>query len=344
MNIDMKYVEDFMLEILAIPSPAGDTTVCMDRVNEEFKSMNISTTFTNKGALIATIEGEDSENQKTIAAHIDTIGAMVKEIKDNGRLKLAQIGGFGWGSLEGENVIVKTRKGKRYTGSILPVKASVHIYRQDAKEGPRQDEDMEVRLDKRIETKEHVLELGIGRGDFLYIEPRPIITEDGFYKSRYLDDKSAVAVVMGMCKYIVDNNIKLKYTTNFFISNYEEVGHGVTAIPKKTKEFIAIDIGTVGEGQASDEYSVSIAARDAFGPYNFELRNKLVDIAEKHDISYKVDLYNGYGSDASAVVHQGFDVNYACVGPGVDATHHYERTHREAVENNIKLLMHYITE
>ena len=339
----MNYVKNIMVEILNIPSPGGDTDTAMERLNKEFKSLGCEVFGTNKGAIYTTIKGEDDENQKTITAHIDTLGGMVREIKDNGRLKLSGIGGFTWGCVEGENVAVKTMKGKVYTGSILPVKASVHVHSQEAYETIRTEETVEVRMDEDVHSKEDVLALGIKVGDFVYFEPRTVITENGYIKSRFLDDKAAVAIVFGVCKYLKENNIKPKYTTNFFISDYEEIGHGVYAIPEKTKEFVAIDIGPVGEGHTSEEHSVCICAKDSRTPYNFKLRKKLAQLAEENNIKYAVDVYYRYGSDASMIALQGKDFNFACMGPGVDATHHYERTHFDSLENTIKLIIKYIT-
>ncbi|BBE30311.1 peptidase M42 [Tepiditoga spiralis] len=342
MKIDMEYTLNYLKEIMKVHSPSGDTEKGIKNVEEEFDKLKISHKRTKKGAIIATIKGKDDEHHKTISAHIDTLGAMVKEIKNNGRLKMAQIGGFSWTSVEGENVIVKTLNGEEYTGTILFDKQSVHIHGMIPRETIRSDENMEIRLDEDVKNKDDVLKLGINVGDFVYCETRTTITKNGYIKSRYLDDKAAVAIIMGICKYIKDNNIEPKYTTHFFISNYEEVGHGISAIPEKTDEFIAIDIGTVGLGQNSDEFSVCISARDTSGPYDFSFRKKLQKICEKNNIQYKVDMYNRYGSDASKLVHQGVDVNYALLGPGVDATHHYERTHIKSLDNTAKLLLNYI--
>lgn len=344
MKIDIDYTLKTLCKYLDIPSPGGYTTEVINEAREEFEAMGIPTKLTNKGALIATVEGENEEEHITISAHVDTLGAMVKGITPDGRLKYHRIGGGSWNAVEGENCHVITADGKKYRGSILPRQASSHIYGEAAYTTLRDENSMLVRIDERVHSKEDVLNLGINVGDFIYMDTRTEITENGFIKTRYIDDKSAVAIVFAICKYLKDNNLKPKYTTHFFLSNYEEVGHGVSAIPEKTKEFVAIDIGTVGEGQESDEYSVCIAAMDYKGPYNFELRNRLVNIAKKYNINYKVDVYNRYGSDATAVVHQGWDVNFACIGPGVDGTHHYERTHIESIENNIKLLIKYITE
>lgn len=344
MDIDKKYVKDFMMEILNIPSPGGDTEESIKRLKKEFESMGITVHTTKKGAIFATVKGKNDEEQRMISAHIDTLGAMVKEIKPNGRLKLSNIGGFAWGSIEGENVEIKTIKGKVYTGTVLPEKASIHVFSDEVREMKRTEDTMEVRIDEDVYTKEDTLKLGIKTGDFVSFDPRTIITEKGYVKSRHLDDKACVAAVFGACKYLKDNNITPNYTTHFFISNYEEIGHGVSGIPEKTTELLALDIGTVGEGHTSDEHCVTICAKDSRTPYDFSFRKRLAELAEADNIDYKVDVHYRYGSDASLSVMQGADVNFACAGPGVDATHHYERTHMDAIFNNIKLIIAYIME
>lgn len=342
-KFDREYMLDFLEKIMKIDSPAGDTEESIIYLENELDKFNILHKRTNKGALVATLKGKNSKNSKMISAHIDTLGAMVKEIKSNGRLKLAQIGGFTWNAYEGENVRVKNVDGKVYTGTILPEVASVHIDGDLARKEVRTEKNMEIRLDELVASKEDVLKLGINVGDFVSCETRYKVTKNGYIKSRYLDDKAAVAIVFTVCKYIVDNNIIPNYDTHFFISNYEEVGHGISAIPTNTDEFIAIDIGTVGKGQNSDEFSVCIASRDAAGPYDFSFRKKLQDLCKNNNIDYKVDMYNRYGSDASKVVHFGADVNYALIGPGVDATHHYERTTVKSLINTSKLILSYLT-
>lgn len=344
MNIDMNYSIDLMNEILNIASPGGDTSECIDRVKKEFNSMGIEVSETNKGAIYGTIKGKKDGNERLITAHVDTLGAMVKEIKENGRLKLSNIGGFAWNSVEGENVCIKTEDAKVYTGTILPEKSSVHIYSDVVTTTERNEETVEVRIDEDVRTKEDTKDLGIAVGDFVSFEPRVEVTESGYIKSRHLDDKACVAVMFAACKYLKDNDLTPKYTTHFFISNYEEIGHGVYAIPEKASEILALDIGTVGGKHTSDEKSVTIVAKDSRTPYNFEFRNRLVELAKKNDVGYKVDVHYRYGSDASLSVLQGVDLNFACIGLGVDATHHYERTHKCGIENNIKLLISYIME
>jgi len=342
MNINIEYIKKLMQEILNIPSVGGDTRAGIERLRKEFESLGIEVSDTNKGAIMGTVKGDNDEEHKLVAAHIDIIGAMVKEIKSNGRLKLSNIGGFAWSSVEGENLIVRTMGGKEYTGSLMPVKASIHVHSEEVDGTIRTEETVEVRLDEAVYTKEDTLKLGIRVGDFVSFNPRTVITESGYIKSRHLDDKACVAVLLGVCKYLKDNRIKPRNTTHFFISNYEEIGHGVSGIPEKVKEYLALDIGTVGMGHTSDEHCVCICAKDSRSPYDFDLRKRLVELAEEDEIDYRVDVHYRYGSDATISVLQGVDANFACIGPGVDATHHYERTHIDALINNAKLIIKYL--
>lgn len=344
MELNMDYVVEKLVTLLRIPSPTGNTERAIDFVEREFNSLGIPTYKNNKGALIATIEGEKKDKEVTLSGHVDTLGGMVKEIKANGRIKLTQIGGYVMDTIEGEYVSIENSKGQTYTGTILTTKASSHVHGQGTKEIERNTDNMEIRLDEKVFSKEDVLKLGINVGDFIFFDTRTIVTDNGFIKSRHLDDKAGVACLLGMAKYLVENNIKPKYTTNFFISNYEEVGHGASAgIPEKTFEFIAVDMAAPGEGQTSDEYSVTICAKDSSGPYDLNFRKKLVSLAEENSLNYKIDIYPYYGSDGSAALRAGYDFKVALIGPGVDASHSYERTHRDALENTIKLGVLYLT-
>jgi len=343
MRIDMQYVVNNLVKILETPSPSGDSRKVMSLVEKEFESLGLETYLTNKGALVATIKGEDDTKHRTLSAHVDTLGAMVKEVKGNGRLKLTQLGGYMWNSVEGEHCIIKASNGKEFTGTILTTKASSHVHGGEASKLERSESNMEVRIDELVNSKEDTEKLGVNVGDFVYLDPRVTVTESGFIKSRHLDDKAGVASILGMAKYISENSIIPKYTTNFFISNYEEVGHGASAsIPEKTFEFIAIDMAAPGDGQTSDEYSVTICAKDSSGPYDLELRQFLTDIATTNNINYKIDIYPYYGSDASAALRAGWEFKHGLIGPGVDASHSHERTHKDAIENTIKLGIKYI--
>lgn len=345
MNISMDYVLYKLGVLLRTPSPTGNTENAIKIVENEFKALEIETKLSNKGALIGTIKGKILEKEVTLSGHVDTLGGMVKEIKSNGKLKITQLGGYVWNTIEGEHVVVETIDGRAYTGTIMTTKASSHVHGDGTKTIERNMDNMEIRLDEKVLTMEDTIKLGINVGDFVSFDPRTIFTESGYIKSRHLDDKAGVASLLGIAKFLVDEKIVPNFTTNFFISNYEEVGHGASAsIPDKTFEFIAIDMAAPGEGQTSDEFSVTICAKDSTGPYDYELRKRLIELAKENDINYKIDIYPHYGSDGSAALRSGYDFKVGLIGPGVDASHSFERTHSDAIENTIKLGIAYLTE
>lgn len=338
--MDRNYVKNLLEELLNIYSPTGDTENAILFMEEKFKELNIPSRRTNKNALIATIEGQEKESI-TFSGHVDTLGLMVKEIKSNGRLAFSLVGGFSPTSVETENVFIKTYDGKLIPGTVLYNEASVHVY-DTTTSAQRSIKNMEVRIDEVVENAEDVKKLGISVGDFIYLDPRCRIYDSGFIKSRHLDDKACIAAMMGLAKYLVENNIKPKNTINFFISNYEEIGHGSSYIPENTVEFFAVDMAAPGVGQESDERAVTICAMDSSTPYDLGMRNKLRKIAEEKNIDYRIDIYPHYGSDASAALSSGYDIRCALIGPGVDASHSYERTHILGIENTYKLMLEYL--
>lgn len=345
MSYNTNSIKYYLETALNIPSPTGYTNRIINFIKDELEAMNITYKETVKGAIIATIEGENSDYQRTFSAHVDTLGAMVKSIKSSGALALTPVGGFMMASIDGENCLIETIEGATYTGTIHTIKPSVHISGQEATDLKRTPENMEVILDEKVFSKEDVEALGINVGDFICFDTRTIITEKGFVKSRHLDDKASIAILLAAIKHIKENSIKLPYTTNFFISNYEEVGHGASAsIPLNTKEFISVDMGAPGLDQNSSEYAVCICAKDSSGPYDYNLRKKLIDICKGNCIDYKIDIYPFYGSDASAALRAGWDVKAALIGPGVFSSHSYERTHMDAILSTLDLVVKYSLE
>ena len=344
MNIDLKYTLKKTVELLAIPSPVGYTHMAIEWVRKELESLGVKKyNITKKGALIAYVKGKDSNYKKMISAHVDTLGAVVKKVKKNGRLKITNVGGFAWGSVEGEHVTIHTLSEKTYTGTILPIKASVHVYGDVAREMPRTEETMEIRIDEDVKTDQDVFKLGILQGDFVSLDPRTRVLENGYIKSRYLDDKLCVAQILAYLKYLKDNKLKPRTDLYIYFSNFEEIGHGVSVFPEDLDEFIAVDIGLVaGEDAHGDEKKVNIIAKDSRSPYDYTLRKKLQEAADKNKIQYTIGVHNRYGSDATTAILQGFDFKYACIGPNVDATHHYERCHNDGIIETIKLLIAYL--
>lgn len=340
----MDYLIKSLEELLKIPSPTGNTDKAVDYMEGKFKELGLETRRTVKGALITTIEGKNKDKEVTLSGHVDTLGAMVKEVKSNGRLKITQLGGYVWSTIEGEHVTIESSEGKIYTGTVLTTKASSHVHGSETNTIKRDGENMEIRIDERVSSKEDVLNLGINVGDFVSFDPRALVTESGYIKSRHLDDKAGVISILGMAKHLLENKIVPNYTTNFYISTYEEVGHGASAsLPEKTFELIAVDMAAPGDGQTSDEFSVTICAKDSSGPYDYELRKRLVELAKGEDLDYKIDIYPYYASDGSQALRAGYDIKVGLIGPGVDASHSYERTHKDAIDNTIKLGIAYLT-
>lgn len=345
MNYDNSRIKYYLKNILSIGSPSGYTNKIMNYIKEELNSLGICYNVSNKGVIIAHLKGKDSQNARTFTAHVDTLGAMVKAIKSNGALSIVPIGGFMMNTLEGENCTVETMDENSFSGTVQTIKPSVHISGDDARELKRSPENMELILDEKVFTKEDTEALGINVGDFVCIDTRTIFTEKGFIKSRYLDDKASVAILLYVMECITKNSIELAYDTYFYISNYEEVGHGARAsLPQNTKEFIAVDMGAPGVGQNSSEYSICICAKDSSGPYDYDLRKKLIDTCKRHNIDYIIDIYPHYGSDASAALSAGHDIRTGLIGPGVFASHGYERTHLDSVLATIDLIINYCQE
>jgi aminopeptidase len=329
-------------QLVDIPSPSGNTEEVITYVENYLKEMDIELKRNRKGGLIATIKGENENDHRMLTAHVDTLGAMVKEIKGNGRLKLSLIGGFRWNAIEGEYCTIETASGTKISGTILMHQTSVHVYK-NAGEAKRDENNMEVRLDAKVTNKKEVEELGISVGDFVSFDPRVQITDTGFIKSRHLDDKASVGILLQLIKELQTNNKKLPYTTHFLISNNEEIGYGGNSnIPEETVEYLAVDMGAIGDGQTTDEYTVSICAKDSGGPYNKMLRQHLVNLAKDNNINYKVDIYPFYGSDATAAIRAGNDIVHGLIGPGIDASHAYERTHVDSLNETYDLLYHYL--
>ncbi len=338
----MKETLQLIKKLVEIPSPSGNTEKVISFVESYLKDFQVKMKRNHKGGLIVTIPGIIDSQHRMLTAHVDTLGAIVKDIKSDRRLMIDLIGGFNYNSIEGEYCQIETSNGQVYTGTILMHQTSVHVYKEAGKL-ERNQKNMEVRIDERVHNAQDVRELGIEVGDFISFDPRVEITTSGFIKSRHLDDKASVALLLDLIKKISVESIELPYTTHFLISNNEEIGYGGNSnIPNETIEYLAVDMGAIGDGQATDEYTVSICAKDSSGPYHYGLRKKLVELAKQHNIEYKVDIYPYYGSDASAAIRSGHDLVHGLIGPGIDASHAFERTHTTSLEHTAKLLYCYV--
>ena len=342
-QIDTQGMLHFLQSLLEIPSPTGFTDMAIDYVEMTFGAIpGLTMERTRKGALVVTWEGEKNDAPRALTAHVDTLGAMVKEVKSSGRLKLTKLGGFPWNTAEGEGVTVFSSKGENVRGSILLTKSSVHVHGGKVGETERNDDNVEVRLDARTASGSETENLGIRVGDFVAFDPRVEIT-NGFIRSRHLDDKACVANIYAAVAAMAEARIKPAQTTTILISNYEEVGHGASVgFPANVTELVTVDMAAIGDGQTSDEFHATLCVKDSGGPYSYALNRKMRSLAEAYDIAHKVDIYPYYGSDGEAYWRAGGDVQVALIGPGVDASHNYERTHTEALEATTQWLMAYL--
>ena len=342
-SIDEDYLKSTLTGLLDTPSPTGFAQWAIRYVEDSLKELGVAAVLTRKGALTATLAGREATAPRALTGHVDTLGAMVKEIKANGRLKLTKIGGFAWNTVEGEGCRIFTQSGGVIHGSLLLAQASSHVYGQAVSATPRDDANMEVRLDGRTSSPAETWALGIEVGDFVAFDPRVVVSDSGFIRSRHLDDKAGVAAILTAAKALQDAGLTPARRTFLHFSNYEEVGHGAAAgFPPDLAELVAVDMAAVGEGQTSDEFHVSICVKDSGGPYHHGLSNRLRALADQHQIPYKVDIYPYYGSDGEAFWRAGGDVKVALIGPGVDASHNYERTHMDALIGATQLILAYL--
>jgi len=342
-EIDQEYLISLLQELLAIPSPTGYTEEVIGYMEgrlTDFPFLNFHKT--TKGALVANWTGDLKTSLRGLTAHVDTLGAMVKEIKSNGRLKLSQLGGYAWNTIEGEGCTIFASGGVPVRGAILLNKASGHVHAKEVSTTERSAESMEVRLDIVTSSPDETLEAGIEVGDFVAFDTRTEFNE-GFIRSRHLDDKACVACVLAAVQAMVGADLQPAQDTVFHFSNYEEVGHGAaTGFPDGLKELVAVDMAAVGTGQTSDEFHATLCVKDSGGPYHHGLSQSLRALADEYEIPHKVDIYPYYGSDGEAFWRAGGDVAVALIGPGVDASHNYERTHIDALIATTKWIMAYL--
>jgi len=336
----MQYVLDTMKKLLACDSPTGYTGNAAKLALDEFASLGLPARLTRKGCVLADLGGEG--HPIVLSAHIDTLGGMVAEIKSNGRLRLTKLGGLVPNNIEGENCRIHTRFGKIFTGTMQLSNASIHVNNKydDIK---RDFDTMEVLIDEKTASRADTEALGIHVGDIVCFDTRTVITESGYIKSRFLDDKLSAAVLFGLAKRVSDGTIQLKRKVTLCLTTYEEVGHGCSAVlPEDTEELLCVDMGCIGDGLTCTEHQVSICAKDSRSPYDYDMTTALICIAEDRGIDYAVDVYPYYGSDAGAALAAGADVRYALIGPGVYASHGYERSHIDGAKNTLALIQAYL--
>lgn len=341
-----KYVE-YMVEetkkILAIDSPSGYTADVADYVMKAYQKLGYEPKLTTKGGVLVALGGKDKKNAVMLEAHIDTLGAMVAEIKSNGRLRVTPVGGMNANNAEAENCRIHTRFGEKvYEGTLQLANASIHV-NGDYNDKKRTFDETEIVLDEKVHSREDVEALGIMTGDIVCFDPRTTVTESGYIKSRFLDDKLSSAILMGYARYLKDEKVATKRRIYLHFTIYEEVGHGGCApVPQGVTEAWSVDMGCVGQGLSCTEHQVSICAKDSGGPYNYDVVKTQIRLAKENGIDFAVDIYPHYGSDVEATLKAGNDIRHGLIGPGVFASHGYERSHVDGVENTLRLIKAYL--
>ena len=338
MNSHMNFIKEQLYTLTSIPSPSSFTTKVTDYLLSELSSLGYSPERSNKGNVFVTLGGSGSP--LVLAAHVDTLGAMVRSIKENGRLRPTTIGGHQWSTADGENCTIHTRDGRVYTGVVLNKEPSSHVADQKTE---LIEENMEILLDENVDSDQDTLALGIQTGDIIAMDPRTVVTESGYIKSRFLDDKLSAAILLGLARAVREDAWKLSRKVSLLFTVYEEVGHGGSVVPDDTEEMISVDMGCVGSDLGCTKRMVSICAKDSGGPYNYDLITALSNLAKEKKLDYAIDIYPHYGSDVETTLRAGYDIRHGLIGPGVYASHNYERSHMDGVRNTFELLKAYIT-
>ncbi len=340
-NLDLEYTKKVLCELLAIDSPTGFTRRAAEYCVAQFHALGVEAHLTKKGGVMADLGGTDADDAILLSAHIDTLGAMVAEIKGSGNLRVRNIAGLTPANAETEHCRIYTRDGKVYDGTFQLNNASGHV-NGNVGGAPRNWDTMEVVIDEPVKSASDTKALGIETGCYVCFDPRTVITESGYIKSRFLDDKLSAAILLGFAKYVKDNAIQVKRHIYIHFTVFEEVGHGAAGIlPANVTEILGVDMGCVGDGLACTEHEVSICAADSSGPYDYDINCALVAAAKAHDIGYAVDVYPYYSSDCSVAVRN-YDVRAALIGAGVYASHGYERSHLDGMTNTFRLLCAYL--
>lgn len=342
-NLDFKEFASISKAIFTCDSPTGYTHNAINLIKNYLEKLDYNPILHNKGTLEVFLEGEDFSKTVATSAHVDTLGLMVRSVSSDGHLKLTKLGSPITPTLDGEYCHIVTRDNKIFSGTILSTSPAAHVF-SDSGTKSRDIDNLEVRLDEEVTSKTDVNNLGIQNGDIIFIDPKYTLTENGFLKSRFIDDKASVVILMLLLKYLKLNNIKTKFNTRVYFVVYEEVGHGASAISSDIAEFVTIDMGCVGLDLAGNEYAVSICAKDSGGPYDYELTSKLIDLAKQNQLPYTIDIFPFYGSDIGAASRAGHDFKGALIGSGVSASHGMERTHIKGIEATLKLIYAYLVD
>ena len=340
-DFDEKYVLDVFEKLVGIDSTTGKCDEIEHAVCKMLDDLGVKYEVTHKGGVIADLGGEG--NPLVVTAHLDDIGLMVRHINDDGTLKVCAVGGLYPFYSVTENVRVYTRDGKVLTGTVCRTPNSIHVTEDELRKTLADfEKNVCIVLDEDVHSAEDARKLGIETGDIIALYPRFELT-NGYIKSRFVDDKAAVALLFAFIKQLKESGAKLARKVYFYFAEYEEIGHGTTVLPDGVKDILAVDIAPTGPEQTSDEKKVSIFAKDSRFPYHYEMTNELRALAIERGIDYVMDVFTPhYGTDCDPAILAGYDLRHAAIGFGTANSHGYERTHVEGLKQTYNLLVAYL--
>ncbi len=340
-KIDREFLVECFRDFVNTPSPVSYYDEIIPVLEQYGEKFGYPVTYDRKRTGYITLDGEDNSKTVMVGAHMDTLGLMVRRIDADGSIRVRALGGVSFQSIEGETVTIHTRSGKKYTGLMVCQSHSTHVF-DDARSLERDENTMMISLDEKVESREDVRALGIEHGDIISFEPHCTVTENGYVKSRFIDDKMAVAAVFAALKFMTEQGLKPKYRTLLSFPFYEEINHGGAYIPKEVEEFVAVDIGLIGPDYNGHERAVSICVKDNFSPYDRGLTDKIIREAKANGIDHAIDIFYRYGTDANAAVRAGNNVYAAAFGMACYCSHGMERTHLDGVVETAKLVVAYL--
>ena len=336
-----EFIISSLKEIMAVDSPTGFSGAVNRKLEEMLKEMGYRAQVTNKRLVKVSVAGRSHDKKIAVSAHVDTLGAMVRSVSADGKIRFTRLGGPILPTFDGEYCRVYAEGGKIYTGTFLCDSCSCHVYK-DAGTLERNENTMYVRLDEEVSSAEEISALGIRTGSVIALDPKTTVTESGFIKSRFLDDKAGSVCLLTALQAMKKESVTPEYDTDFYFTNYEEVGHGAATVGGDADELLAVDMGCVGADLACKETQVSVCVKDGHGPYDYEMVERLLSLAKANGIDFAADVYPYYSSDVGAAWDAGADVKGGLIGPGVHASHGMERTHLKGVCATISLLCAYL--
>lgn len=342
-KFDQNYLLRTMQKLIETPSPVGYYSEINPLMEQLVNELGYTLKFDNRHTAYLTVPGKDASRTVCICSHLDTLGLMIRKIDSDGMIRVRSLGGINYHNIDGESVTVISRDGRRCTGLCVCQSHSTHVF-DDARTLQRDEDTMMISLDAPIHSAEDVKKLGIRNGDYIYLEPHFQLTRNGYLKSRFLDDKAAIAVILTVVKFMKENCLKPACNILFSFPHYEEIGTGGTFVPPGVEQFISLDMAVIGPGYESSEEKVTICAKDVVTPYDRDLTNHLIDIAEKLELNYAIDVFYHYSTDAGAAIRGGNNVSVAAFGFGTFSSHGMERTHISSIQNTAGLLFGYLME